>query len=436
MASSGNITLYIKSVDYGGGRGTYYSDLNARWNVSDSGWLTLSEQGYSTNQPAWFICSAVYTNIITYYVEWAVEFSTDNVNWTTLSTQRVAVKGPCQSVNYLTGTNVKRMMQDFVSSWGGCQLTSSGYIRVSCGANLPPAPDASYRYAFPNKVYSQASQAPAWIDYSWGATGKFDANGGTGAPSDVVVNGNANPKTITIPGQTPTRDHWKFIGWSKTRHTTAQKTADYHPGDTVTISKDNPTVTFYAVWDYAHYYRLIYQENSGTVFDDASVSNMPGAQSYNDTDDSHSFTVSNLIPVRKNWIFHGWSKTKKAPTASSWYKASDADIHGGDTITITGVDGNDTDPVILYAIWEYTYRPGQIMVAGAWQSCDRDGNYDSNTKKYGSMAGRCHIRRNGDWVEMRTRKDMTGANHAPVIRSNATWESQQPTGADAHDVSY
>lgn len=39
--ASGNITLYIESVDYNGGgaytRGAQYSNLNARWNVDGSG---------------------------------------------------------------------------------------------------------------------------------------------------------------------------------------------------------------------------------------------------------------------------------------------------------------------------------------------------------------------------------------------------------------
>ena len=86
--ASGNITLYIESVDYPSGRGAQYSNLNARWNVTDSGWLTLTEESYSTNTANWWICSSVATDINRYYVKWEVQFKPDGGSWQTLTPTR------------------------------------------------------------------------------------------------------------------------------------------------------------------------------------------------------------------------------------------------------------------------------------------------------------------------------------------------------------
>ena len=173
--ASGNITLYIESVDYNGGgpytRGHFYSNLNARWNVDSSGTLTLSEDSYSTNSNNWWICSSRATDINDYRVEWKVQYKPDGGSWGTLYTAKVAVKGPCANFDYTTGTNVKNMMESFCNGFPGIQLTQSGELRVVCGANLAPAPDAGYQWAFPNDVYSEASQVPVHIeiDYRPGA---------------------------------------------------------------------------------------------------------------------------------------------------------------------------------------------------------------------------------------------------------------------------
>lgn len=167
MASTGTITLYIESVDYPSGRGYYYSNLNATWSVSNSGYLTLSEQSYNTNKPNWWICSELNTDINVYYIKWEVQFKPDGGSWQTLYSDRVAVLGPCSSYTYLTGTNVKNMMESFCNAFPGAQLTQSGELRVLCGANLAPNPDAEYPNAFPNDVYSATSQVPVHIDVSY-----------------------------------------------------------------------------------------------------------------------------------------------------------------------------------------------------------------------------------------------------------------------------
>lgn len=250
--ASGNITLYIQSVDYGGGRGAMYSNLNARWNVTNSGYLTLSEQGYDTNVSTWWICSSVATNINVYNVKWEVQFKPDGGSWQTLYSNRIAVLGPCSNYTYQTGTNVKAMMESFCNSFPGVQLTQSGELRVICGANLAPAPDPSYPNAFPNDVYSESSQVPVHIDVNWDARLNYDANGGSGAPSaqTASVPEATTSHDFTVSSTAPTWGDYIFLGWSTVQHTGSctPEDVEYEAGDTFTIQKSNPTRTLYAVW--------------------------------------------------------------------------------------------------------------------------------------------------------------------------------------------
>lgn len=168
--------------------------------------------------------------------------------------------------------------------------------------------------------------------------------------------------------------------------------------------------------------RIKYDANGGTNAPADTTAIVSGA--------SYQATVASGVPTRKNFIFHGWSRTKKVCSGKTWYYASDADIRAGDRLTI-----ERTSPTVtLYAVWEYTYRPGQIRSGGVWQSCDRDTGLSGG--KYTSQLGACKIRRNGQWVDIRTRKKQN--NMPPTIRRNGSWETQDLIGnnASCHDVSY
>lgn len=165
--------------------------------------------------------------------------------------------------------------------------------------------------------------------------------------------------------------------------------------------------------------KLRYNANGG--------SNAPAGVTEKESGGSHTFTVSNQAPTRKHFIFHGWSRTQKVCHDQVWYTAADAEIHGGDQVTVT----KDNPRLELYAVWEYTYRPGQIRQNGSWVDCDRDDSGGS------SPLGHADIRRNGQWVEMRTRRNMVGTQYAPNIRRNNEWQSQDiGSGGACHDVTY
>lgn len=63
------------------------------------------------------------------------------------------------------------------------------------------------------------------------------------------------------------------------------------------------------------------------------------------------------------------------------------------------------------------YRPGEVRVDGTWKSTNRTG-------------GKCHIRQNGQWVEMRTLNGGTGTDNPPSLRKDGVWKNQYKIGSE------
>ena len=74
----------------------------------------------------------------------------------------------------------------------------------------------------------------------------YDANGGEGAPASQTTKSNTGKATFTVSSAIPTRDGYTFLGWADKADATA---VQYHGGDKITLTKDNPTKTIYAVWE-------------------------------------------------------------------------------------------------------------------------------------------------------------------------------------------
>lgn len=62
------------------------------------------------------------------------------------------------------------------------------------------------------------------------------------------------------------------------------------------------------------------------------------------------------------------------------------------------------------------YRPGAVRVNGAWKSTNRSG-------------GKCHIRQNGTWVEMKT-QDGGSTGNPPSRRASGSWKNQYKIGSE------
>ncbi len=168
----------------------------------------------------------------------------------------------------------------------------TGYMEILC----------SYFYIL------ESTQHPGYIvDY--------DANGGTGAPSAQTKEEN---KALTLSSTVPTREYYKFLGWSEDKKATA---AVYAPGGSYT---KNEATTLYAVWS-ANTYTVTFDANNGT-----------GAPSAVSGTYRSTIKLPETTPTRNGYHFAGWALSREA---SSYYAAgSDYVIPGGN--------------VTLYANWK------------------------------------------------------------------------------------
>lgn len=162
----------------------------------------------------------------------------------------------------------------------------------------------------------------ATITASWerrSYTVKFNANGGTGAMSDMSVYYNV---TFTLPANTFTRTNYKFAGWA----TEASGKVVYKDKATLgTIVSDSETSkTLYAVW-IPNTFTVKYNSNGGTGTIADSVSN------------NGKVTLSNCTFTKEGSRFAGWSLEADGSIVFA----------NGDTIT----NGNGEDIITVYAQW-------------------------------------------------------------------------------------
>lgn len=180
------------------------------------------------------------------------------------------------------------------------------------------------------EVLSLASEDGAEIKlYAvWAAnnyTIAFDANGGSNAPDKIQAQYDA---TVYIPRSTPSRDGYRFLGWSLTSGSIA---AAYQPGDKVKglVADEGSEVILYAVWA-ANNYTIAFDANGGS---DAPA----------DIQAQYDKTVyiPRSTPSRYGYNFLGWARSKTATRAE--YSA------GASVSRLTASSGG---VVTLYAVWE------------------------------------------------------------------------------------
>lgn len=150
-------------------------------------------------------------------------------------------------------------------------------------------------------------------------TVSYNANGGSRAPSSQTK---IHDLTLILSNDIPYRSNYEFVGWAT--NSTASVASYYAGGDYT----DNVSVTLYAVWKYC-------PETYTVTFDANGGSGAPNSQikTYGLT-----LTLSDAIPLRRNYSFVGWSKDRNATSASYF----------------AGSSYTDNASVTLYAVWAYS----------------------------------------------------------------------------------
>ena len=157
-------------------------------------------------------------------------------------------------------------------------------------------------------------------DYNY--TLSYNANGGSGAPSNQTGSNTGSIPSYTFPvsSTVPTRTGYTFQGWSLSPTAT---TPSYVGGNNITVTSAG-TTTLYAIWRIVTY-TVSYNANGG--------SGAPGAQTKTYGVD---LTLSSTVPTRSGHAFKGWGTSSSATSAS---------YQPGGTYTANA-------GAVLYAIWQ------------------------------------------------------------------------------------
>ena len=163
--------------------------------------------------------------------------------------------------------------------------------------------------------------------YTYHLIHEFNYVGGT--RWDIMETTAAESYQIDVNKGKPTRDRYKFDGWADTANAT---TASYFGGELITLTKDNPTKTIYAVWK--PIFELHYNANGGTGAPDSQTYTALSATSTQAT-----FTVPNQTPTKEGYTFKGWADSATATTAQ---------YQPGGPIAVK----HENSPKTVYAVWE------------------------------------------------------------------------------------
>lgn len=168
------------------------------------------------------------------------------------------------------------------------------------------------------KTVNLSVNVPAWTSY----TVKYNANGGSGAPSSQTK---WKDQTLKLSTTKPTRTGYTFQGWA----TSASGSVAYAAGANYT---GNAAVTLYAVWK-ANTYTVSFNANGGT-----------GGPSSQTKTYGVALTLSSAKPTRTNYTFKGWGTSASATTVSY----------------ASGASYTTNAAITLYAVWELAYTKPRI----------------------------------------------------------------------------
>lgn len=161
------------------------------------------------------------------------------------------------------------------------------------------------------------------------------------------------------------RRGYEHIGWADKANAAAAK---YTGGESITLTKDDPTKTIYAVW--MPFFELKYDANGGTGAP-ASQTRTASAPTVNRV----TFTVPGTIPTKDGCTFKGWADSATATTVRYQPRGTVDVKHENSPKTVYAVwEGSDPIPVPSYD--DLKSAIGQIQVKDvSTPSCGTE-NYD------------------------------------------------------------
>ena len=173
---------------------------------------------------------------------------------------------------------------------------------------------------------------PTPTKYTYHLIHEFNYVGGT--RWDITATTAAESYQLDVNNGKPTRNGYSFAGWADMANAAAAK---YFGGERITLTKDNPTKTIYAVW--MPDFELRYDANGGTGAP-ASQTRTASAPTVNKV----TFTVPDQTPTKADYTFKGWADSATA---------TEAQYQPGGNIAVKHTDS----PKTVYAVWEKDDSP-------------------------------------------------------------------------------
>ena len=241
----------------------------------------------------------------------------------------------------INGSEVKSGTYN-INGVSGTKTIATGSVSISKGSS---AKSVSFSVSFGfnltwSGVYGGTKTASGSISVAakTSYTIKYNANGGSGAPSSQTKWYNT---ALTLSNTKPTRTGYTFSKWNTAAGGSG---AAYSPGASYTA---NSAAMLYAQWT-ALTYKVTYNANGGS-----------GAPSHQTKTYGVSLTLSSTIPTRSNHTFKGWGTSSSATTVS--YAA--------------GSSYTKNASITLYAIWESSYAKPKISSFSV-SRCNSSGTVD------------------------------------------------------------
>lgn len=179
-----------------------------------------------------------------------------------------------------------------------------------------------------NTIYLVAKNPnPTPTMYTYHLIHEFNYVGGT--RWDITATTAAESYQLDVNKGKPTRNGYSFAGWADKANAAAAK---YFGGEQITLTKDSPSKTIYAVW--MPVFELRYDANGGT--------GAPASQTYTSlspTSNQVTFTVPDQTPTKADYTFKGWADSAAATTAQ---------YQPGGPIAVK----HENSPKTVYAVWE------------------------------------------------------------------------------------
>lgn len=179
-----------------------------------------------------------------------------------------------------------------------------------------------------NTIYLVAKNPnPTPTMYTYHLIHEFNYVGGT--RWDITATTAAESYQLDVNKGKPTRNGYSFAGWADKANAAAAK---YFGGEQITLTKDSPSKTIYAVW--MPVFELRYDANGGTGAPDSQT-----RTASHPTVNQVTFTVPNQTPTKEGYTFKGWADSATA---------TDAQYQPGGTVAVKHADS----PKTVYAVWE------------------------------------------------------------------------------------